>query len=74
MIAHEFEHIIEQLDDVDLARKARRAQSGVRAIVLIIHERSAFGHFRQTDPDRAGSPLRGGLWLQANSSSNLIQE
>jgi hypothetical protein len=32
MIAHEFEHIIEQLDDVDLTRKARRAHSGVRAM------------------------------------------
>jgi hypothetical protein len=32
MIAHEFEHIIEQLDDVDLAAKARRARSGVHAI------------------------------------------
>jgi hypothetical protein len=32
MIAHEFEHIIEQLDEVDLGRKARRARSGVHAI------------------------------------------
>jgi len=32
LIAHEFEHIIEQLDDVDLAEKARRARSGVHAI------------------------------------------
>jgi hypothetical protein len=32
MIAHEFEHIIEQLDNVDLAEKARRARSGVHAI------------------------------------------
>ena len=32
MIAHEFEHIIEQLDDVNLAAKARRARSGVRVI------------------------------------------
>ena len=32
MIAHEFEHIIEQLDDVNLAAKARRARSGVHAI------------------------------------------
>ena len=39
MIAHEFEHIIEQLDEVDLATKARRAQSGVHAIDL---ERSMF--------------------------------
>lgn len=31
MIAHEFEHIIEQLDEVDLAQKARRSRSGVRA-------------------------------------------
>jgi hypothetical protein len=31
MIAHEFEHIIEQLDDIDLEQKARRADSGVRA-------------------------------------------
>jgi hypothetical protein len=30
MIAHEFEHVIEQLDGVDLAMKARRADSGVR--------------------------------------------
>lgn len=32
MIAHEFEHIIEQLDEVDLAKKARRADSGVHTI------------------------------------------
>ncbi len=31
MIAHELEHIIEQLDEVDLAQKARRSRSGVRA-------------------------------------------
>ena len=31
MIAHEFEHIIEQLDEVDLIQKARRSRSGVRA-------------------------------------------
>jgi hypothetical protein len=29
MIAHEFEHIIEQLDGVDLAARARLAQTGV---------------------------------------------
>jgi hypothetical protein len=34
MIAHEFEHIIEQLDEVDLAEKARRSHSGVHAIDL----------------------------------------
>ena len=32
MIAHEFEHIIEQLDDVNLPEKARRRDSGVHAI------------------------------------------
>ena len=32
MVAHELEHIIEQLDDVDLREKARRARSGVRLI------------------------------------------
>jgi len=31
LIAHEFEHIIEQLDDVDLASKALRTGSGVAA-------------------------------------------
>ncbi len=31
MIAHEFEHVIEQLDDIDLEEKARRARSGVHA-------------------------------------------
>jgi hypothetical protein len=31
MIAHEFEHIIEQLDDVNLPEKAQRADSGVHA-------------------------------------------
>jgi hypothetical protein len=31
LIAHEIEHIIEQLDGVDLAAKARLASSGVRA-------------------------------------------
>jgi hypothetical protein len=29
MIAHELEHIIEQLDEVDLAQKAHRSRSGV---------------------------------------------
>lgn len=32
MIAHEFEHIIEQLDEVDLAKKAQRGDSGVHTI------------------------------------------
>ena len=32
MIAHEFEHIIEQLDEVNLPEKARRRDSGVHAI------------------------------------------
>lgn len=32
MIAHEFEHIIEQLDGVDLREKARRDRSGVRSV------------------------------------------
>lgn len=32
MIAHELEHIIEQLDDVNLPEKARRRDSGVHAI------------------------------------------
>ena len=32
MVAHELEHIIEQLDEVDLREKARRARSGVRLI------------------------------------------
>ena len=31
MIAHEFEHIIEQIDAVDLAEKARRGHVGVHA-------------------------------------------
>ena len=32
LVAHEFEHILEQLDGVDLAAMARRADTGVRAI------------------------------------------
>ena len=32
MIAHEFEHIIEYLDAVDLVKKSKRAGSGVRAV------------------------------------------
>jgi hypothetical protein len=32
MIAHELEHVIEQLDEVNLPEKARRRDSGVRAI------------------------------------------
>jgi hypothetical protein len=32
MIAHEFEHVIEQLDEVNLPEKARRRDSGVHAI------------------------------------------
>lgn len=32
LIAHEFEHIIEQLDGVDLARKARLRSTGVRRV------------------------------------------
>jgi hypothetical protein len=32
LIAHEFEHIIEQLDGVDLAASAARAHTGVTAI------------------------------------------
>ena len=31
LIAHELEHVIEQLDDVDLPAKARQANSGVHA-------------------------------------------
>jgi hypothetical protein len=31
LIAHELEHIIEQLDDVDLAAKVSQPNSGVRA-------------------------------------------
>ena len=34
IVAHEFEHIIERLDNIDLATKARRAQSGVHAVNL----------------------------------------
>ena len=43
LIAHEFEHILEQLDDVDLAAMASRSRTGVRAI-------SNLGHF---ETDRA---------------------
>ena len=43
LIAHEFEHILEQLDEVDLAAMASRARTGVRAI-------SDLGHF---ETDRA---------------------
>jgi hypothetical protein len=32
LIAHEFEHILEQLDDVDLAAMAGRLDTGVRAV------------------------------------------
>ena len=34
IVAHEFEHIIEQLDNIDLAAKARRARSGVHTLDL----------------------------------------
>jgi hypothetical protein len=43
LIAHEFEHILEQLDDVDLAAMAARSGTGVRAV-------SELGHF---ETDRA---------------------
>ena len=43
LIAHEFEHILEQLDDVDLAAMASRSGTGVRAL-------SDRGHF---ETDRA---------------------
>ncbi len=34
LIAHEIEHVIEQLDDVDLERKADRSNSGVRSNMM----------------------------------------
>ena len=37
LIAHEFEHILEQLDDVDLAAMASRSGTGVRAIAELGH-------------------------------------
>ena len=43
LIAHEFEHILEQLDSVDLAAMAARSGTGVRAV-------SELGHF---ETDRA---------------------
>jgi len=43
LIAHEFEHILEQLDEVDLAAMAARSRTGVRAA-------SDLGHF---ETDRA---------------------
>ena len=45
MMAHELEHIIEQLDDVDLREKARRSRSGVQLIQgndLVFETRRAF--------------------------------
>ena len=48
LIAHEFEHILEQLDDVDLAAMAGRTGTGVRAL-------SDGGHF---ETDRAISAGR----------------
>jgi hypothetical protein len=47
LIAHEFEHILEQLDDVDLAAMASRSRTGVRAL-------SELGHFETERAIAAG--------------------
>jgi hypothetical protein len=47
LIAHEFEHILEQLDEVDLSAMAARSGTGVRAD-------SRFGHFETERAVAAG--------------------
>ena len=56
LIAHEFEHIIEQLDGVDLAAHAAQRHTGVFAIG---HRRDIFETMRAK---RAGRKVVSELW------------
>ena len=52
LIAHEFEHILEQLDGVDLAAMASRSGTGVHAIAEV-------GHFETDRATAAGRRVAG---------------
>jgi hypothetical protein len=54
LIAHEIEHVIEQLDDVDLSSRAAARDSGVRAL-------SADDEFETTRAIRVGLKVSGEL-------------
>ena len=55
LIAHEFEHILEQLDDVDLPAMAERSGTGVRALAQL-------GHFETDRAIAAGLRVAEEVW------------